>query len=166
MLFEPVLAALSSAGVRFVVVGGVAVVLHGCPRLTADLDLAIDLSVGQPERALEALSGLGLVPRLPVDMQDFADPQTRRSWIEERGLTVFSLWDPDNPLLQVDVFAESPLPFDEMWGRAREVRLGGVSIRIASIDDLVTMKLAAGRPQDMADVDALRALAALGGGPG
>ncbi len=46
-LYEPVLAALDAAGVRFVVVGGVAVVLHGHPRMTADLDLVVDLTASR-----------------------------------------------------------------------------------------------------------------------
>lgn len=50
-LFEPVLAALDAAEVRYVVVGGVAVVLHGHPRLTADLDLVIDLAAEPASRA-------------------------------------------------------------------------------------------------------------------
>jgi hypothetical protein len=157
-LFEPVLAALDEAGVRFVVVGGVAVVLHGHPRMTADLDLVIDLAAEPATRAISALVDLGLQPRLPVDARSFADPDVRRSWTEERGLTVFTMLDPRDPLLEVDLFAEAPLPFDELWQQATVVQLEGQAVRIASVDHLITMKKAAGRPQDLADVAALEAL--------
>lgn len=157
-LFEPVLAQLNRAGVRYVVVGGVAVVLHGHARLTADLDLAIDLTLGHPAQAVQALLEMGLVPLLPVDPSDFADATTRRQWIQERNLKVFTLYDPADPLRQVDLFAENPIPFEELWQRAVEVELGGSSFRIASIVDLVAMKLSAGRPQDLADVEALETL--------
>ncbi len=66
-IFEPLLAALTSSGTRFVVVGGVAVVLHGHPRFTADLDVALDLTADEPRRVVEALTAVGLVPLLPVD---------------------------------------------------------------------------------------------------
>ncbi len=154
-LFEPVLAALDGVAVRCVIVGGVATVLHGYARLTADLDLAIDLTPDRPMRAIEALLELGLLPRLPVDARDFADPDVRRTWIDQRNLRVFSMYDRANPLLQVDLFAESPIPFEDLWLRSVEVELGTVSARIACIDDLISMKRTAGRPQDLADIEAL-----------
>ena len=157
-LFEPVLAALDAANVRFVVVGGVAVVLHGHPRMTADLDLVIDLAVEPAARAITALVRLGMVPRLPVDPHQFADPEVRRAWAEERNLTVFTMLDPREPLLEVDLFTEAPLPFDELWEQSSIVQLKGQAVRVAAIDHLITMKKAAGRPQDLADVAALEAL--------
>ena len=66
-LFEPVLEALNARDVRYVVVGGVAVVLHGHARLTADLDLAVDLSPGQASKAIDALMDLA-DPMLSVDL--------------------------------------------------------------------------------------------------
>ena len=158
MIFEPVLAALSDAGVRHVVVGGVAVVLHGHPRLTADIDIALDLSIGAPEKAVRALAALGLVPLLPIPIEDFADAEKRSAWVRDRNLKVFSLWDPNNPLLHVDLFAEEPMPFDQLWERSVEMVLGDAVIHVASLPDLIEMKVLAGRPQDLADIQALGAL--------
>lgn len=157
-LFEPVLAALDAVDVRFVVVGGVAVVLHGHPRMTADIDLVIDLAADPAARAITALVELGLQPRLPVDPRSFADAEVRRRWAEDRNLTVFTMLDPRNPLLEVDLFAESPLPFDQLWEQATVVHVEDQAIRIASIDHLISMKKASGRPQDLADIAALEAL--------
>lgn len=152
---EEVLAALTRADVRFVVVGGVAVVLHGHPRMTADLDLVIDLATGPVDRAMDVLTGMGLVPRLPVPPAAFADPATRARWAAERNLTVFTLVDPAGSLLEVDLFAHSPLPFEPLWAGSVHVLVGETEVRVASIDDLITMKRAAGRPQDLADISAL-----------
>jgi len=157
-LFEPVMAALDSANVRFVVVGGVAVVLHGHPRMTADLDLVIDLAADPAHRAIAALVGLGMEPRLPVDPQSFADPEVRRAWAKERNLTVFTMLDPKEPLLEVDLFAEAPIPFEQLWEQATVVQLDGRPVRIASVAHLIAMKRAAGRPHDLADIAALEAL--------
>ncbi|MEZ5330787.1 MAG: hypothetical protein R2991_01770 [Thermoanaerobaculia bacterium] len=81
--------ALDRAGVRYVLVGGVAVNLRGHLRLTIDTDLIVDLEPGPARRAVEVLLELGLRPRLPEDPFDFADPATRRWWAEERNMQVF-----------------------------------------------------------------------------
>lgn len=156
--FEEVIVALTEAEVRFVIVGGVAVVLHGHPRLTADLDLVIDLEVESVKRAIQGLTELGLVPRLPVPAVAFADPETRARWVRERSLVVFTLTDPEGGLLEVDLFARSPMPFEALWSNAVTVPLGETTVRIAAIDNLIAMKGEAGRPQDLADISALEAL--------
>jgi hypothetical protein len=157
-IFEPVIAALEDAQVRYVVVGGVAVVLRGHPRLTADLDLAIDLAPEEASRAVAVLLGLGLRPRAPVDAADLADPAARTAWIESKGMTVLSFWDPGRPLRVVGVFVEDQIPFDELWERSDGMALGTVTVRVASVADLIRMKEAAGRTQDIEDVAALRAI--------
>lgn len=161
-MFEPILAALERASVRYVVVGGVATVLHGYARLTADLDLAIDLEGNRPAAAVEALTSLGLLPLLPVSAESFANPDLRRSWVEDRNLKVFSFHDPANPMVQVDLFAENPIPFEDLWDRSVRVKLGSQLARIAGIDDLIAMKRAAGRPQDLSDIEALEIIAERG----
>lgn len=155
---EAVLAALDDSSVRFVVVGGVAVVLHGVSRSTVDLDIVVDLAADDAARALDALTALGLEPRLPVDARDFADPGIRRSWIDDRGMQVFSMLDPADSTLLVDLFVESPLPFDELHSEATVVQLAGHDIRVASIEHLVVMKRRAGRPQDLVDIEMLERL--------
>ncbi len=104
---------LTQAGVRYLVVGGVAVVLHGHPRLTADLDLVVGLEPDNVRAAIRALATLGYRARAPVDPESLADPAARRSWIEEKGMTVFSLFSPAMPASEVDLFVEEPFPFDE-----------------------------------------------------
>lgn len=152
------LTALHGAGVRAVVVGGVAVVLHGHPRLTVDLDLVVDLSPDNLRATLAVLGEQGLVPRLPVPAEQFADPGTRERWRRERGLEVFTLHDPTDPRREVDLFAEPPVPFEELWSASRTVDVAGVPVRVASIEHLIAMKRAAGRAQDHADIEALEAL--------
>jgi predicted nucleotidyltransferase len=159
-LFEPIFKGLNDAGVRYVVVGGLAVVLHGHARLTADLDIIVDLDEAQARRAIETLSRLGLRPRVPVDPRDFADASIRTAWVRDRGMQVFSMVDPANPMRLVDLFVEHPIPFEELWSRSREFDLMGTPVRVASIQDLIRMKQATGRAQDADDIKALQVIAA------
>lgn len=153
-----ILRALSGAGVSFVVVGGVAVVLQGHPRMTADLDLVVDLSVDNVRKTVDVLEHLGLVPRLPVAADQFADPEVRRRWVEERNLTVFSMYDPDDPMRVVDIFADPPINFSVLHSDAAVMDVGGTQVSVASRAHLIEMKQLAGRAQDLADIEALQAL--------
>ncbi len=158
-IFVPVFRALDVAGVRYVVVGGLAVLLHGHLRLTVDVDLAVDLSRDAAARAVAALAAIGLRPRAPVDPADFANAEVRSRWRAEKGMVVFSMCDPANPTRDVDLFTENPLDFDTLWRDAKRVTLGGVVVPVASIEHLCAMKRAAGRPKDLDDVRALERIA-------
>jgi predicted nucleotidyltransferase len=152
---ERVLAALEQAGVRYLIVGGVAVVLHGYLRTTLDLDLVLQLDPENLNRAMGAFDALGFRPQAPVPLSSFADPKNRESWARERNMTVFSLWNPDYLGLAVDLFVQEPFDFDAVYGRAVRVSLDGVEATVLSRDDLVTMKRATGRPRDLEDIEAL-----------
>lgn len=159
--YRDVLAALNAAGVSYVVVGGTAVVLQGHVRATVDLDLVVQLDGLHVRTALDVLLGRGLLPRLPVDPYDFADPVVREQWRTERNLTVFSLYDPADAFVEIDLFAGEPLPFTELVSAASHVDVAGVEVPVASRAHLIAMKRAVGRPQDLADVAALERLADL-----
>jgi hypothetical protein len=157
-VFQPIFEALDATGARYVVVGGVAVVLQGHARFTADLDIALDLSPDAVRAAVDALGALGLHPRAPVDPSGLADPGTRRRWVEDQGMTVFSMVDPDDPFRSVDIFVDEPIAFEELFARADPVVIGRLTVRVASIPDLIRLKRIAGRDQDVADIAALEAI--------
>ncbi|MBK6846109.1 MAG: hypothetical protein IPG96_00695 [Proteobacteria bacterium] len=157
---ERIFSALQRARVRYLVVGGVAVVLHGHPRFTADLDLVVQLEPDNVLAALEALETLGYRPRPPVPARAFADASQRAAWVRDQGLIVFSLWSPRLPTTEIDLFAEEPFAFDEVYARALHVDLGTTATTIPALADLLVLKRAAGRPRDAEDVRALEAIAA------
>jgi len=156
---ETIFEALERANVRYLVVGGVAVVLHGHPRFTADLDLVLALDADNLRAALDAFEPLGYAPRAPVPAEDLADPAQREDWVRNKGMTVFSLVSPAHPATEVDLFVEEPFPFEEAHARALQIDLGDVRVWVASLDDLVAMKRRAGRFQDLEDVRNLEAIA-------
>lgn len=151
-----IFAALNAAHVDYVVVGGLAVILHGYLRATADLDLAIGLSPDNAKRGMDALGSIGLQPRLPVSLDDFADAGKRADWLRNRNMLVFPLWDPANPIRSVDVFIDEPVAFGDLLADAVIKDLQGLNVRIASIPHLIEMKRRAGRPRDLDDIDKLQ----------
>lgn len=160
MFYQEIFQALHRAGVRYLVAGGVALNLHGVPRMTADLDLAVALDRENLEAALDALAGQGLRPSLPVPARDVLDPAKRARWREEKNLVAFPLHSPTRPFEAVDLLIHADLDFEAAWGRRLAVQVAGVEVPVLGLDDLVALKRRAGRPQDLADADALLRLKA------
>lgn len=156
--FDQIFTALNDAGVRYLVVGGVAVVIHGHPRMTADLDLVVEFTPENTLRATHALESIGYQPRLPVKFSQFADEKTREAWIVEKGMMVFSLWNPKIPATEIDLFAREPFDFIEAFARALHVEIGEIKVSVASIADLIILKEKAGRTKDLEDIEALKSI--------
>ncbi len=162
-LFEPVFAALEAERVRYVTVGGIATILHGVIRLTRDIDLVIDLDPTEARRAIAVLEQLGFTPTIPVRAEAFADPGQRAAWARDKHMVVFSLQD-TRGYVAVDLFVEYPMDFDGLWERSEIMQVEEISIRVASLDDLIQLKRKAGRPQDLLDVALLEQVRSLGAG--
>jgi hypothetical protein len=157
-VFHDILRALEANNVRYVLVGGVAVVLHGFARFTKDLDLVVDLHPEEARRAIQTLLDCGLRPRVPVDPFDFADPEKRRVWSDEKNMVAFQMVDERDLRRNVDLFISYPLDFERLWKSSQLVRVEDVEIRVASIDDLIELKKSVARPQDLIDVEQLARL--------
>lgn len=155
---EEVFAALNRARVRYMVVGGVAVVLHGYLRTTADLDLVVQLERDNVLRAMRALSEMHYRPRAPVPAEAFADQGLREQWIREKGLAVFSMWSPAHPTLEIDLFVSEPFEFAAVYSRALRVPLEKAEATVIALEDLIALKRRVGRPRDQEDIAALESL--------
>jgi hypothetical protein len=149
--------ALNDSGVRYLVVGGIAVIAHGYVRSTKDVDLMIQLNEENLLKALNALGQLGYRPQTPVAFEQFAVPANREKWIAEKQMKVFKLFSDTHRETGIDVFVYDPLGFDEAYGRGTFFRLSdNVDVPVCGYNDLVKLKMEAGRPQDLADLEQLK----------
>lgn len=112
----------------------------------------------EPQRAIRSLKDLEFQPIVPVPVEAFADLAVREAWVREKNMTVFSLWNPDRPGFQVDLFASEPFEFAEVYARAVRVPLERTEACVIGLRDLIALKSQAGRAQDLADVEALKNL--------
>jgi predicted nucleotidyltransferase len=140
---------LVEAGVDFVVVGGVAVIMRSTPRFTQDLDISYATDQANLDRLGEVLVEMGARLRgVEEDVPFQADGRTLR---HARLLTLTTAEGDLDLLAKPD---GSP-SYAALRRRAEEMNFDGVIVRIASIEDLLAMKQAAGRLKDLVDIESL-----------
>jgi predicted nucleotidyltransferase len=156
---ENIFRALNEANVRYLVVGGLAVIAHGFVRLTNDIDLVLAFDPANLAAGIRALQGIGLTPRIPVTAEVFADPVQRERWAAEKNMIVFQLSFFERDDAPVDIFIQPPFDFDGEYQRAlRDEVAPNVLVPFVHLDRLIAMKAAVGRPQDLEDIRRLRIL--------
>lgn len=158
MLLVKVFQAFNRLKVRYLVVGGVASVLYGNPRFTKDLDIWVDPDTNNLEKVVQAFKKLKFIPRVPVKPEDFISEENRRRWKKEKGMLAFTFINPKVPLENIDLLFEGLVTFSLAFKKKKVFKSGQVSVYTISRTDLIAMKQAAGRPQDLQDVKILKAV--------
>ncbi|MDW8466015.1 MAG: nucleotidyl transferase AbiEii/AbiGii toxin family protein [Chloroherpetonaceae bacterium] len=154
---KEILQVLTEKGVRFVICGGVAVVLHGVERMTLDLDLVVDMSRANLERLVEAMRALNLTPRVPVPPESLLDETARRKMREEKDALVFTFLDLNNPYRQVNIFLTDEPSYQTLSEDAVSIDVGGFVVSVASLPKLIEMKQRVNPPRDK-DIQDIRFL--------
>ena len=143
--FCDLLSAFRAVGVKYLIIGGWAVSVHAQPRATLDMDIFVSPDKGNLEAVYKALIQFG-APLKNTDKNQFLEPGA-----------YFRFGAPPN---QVDIFPGIPgVEFEACWSKRVEVPLdceGPLSANVISADDLIAAKIASGREQDLADVQAIR----------
>ena len=140
--FKELLQIFNDEGVRYLVVGGYAVIHHSQPRYTKDLDLWVEPTVENARRVASAFLKFGL-PMAGVTQEDFATEGTQ-----------FFIGVP--PCAFDFLTTISGLVFIEAWENRVESDEHGLPIWYLGKDDLISAKKSASRPQDLADLDEIR----------
>lgn len=145
---ERILRALAEHQVDYVLIGGLAVQTHGHVRTTNDADLIPAPDPANLKRLAAALRSLDA---------KVLNPGEENTAIEATMLPRAAIWQFVTRDGGIDVMHEVPggRPYDELSKRAMHVRLGEIDVPVVDLDDLIRMKLARGRPVDIADVAAL-----------
>lgn len=153
MFIHKICEVLAQVNVPYAIVGGYAVAMHGVLRGTVDVDLVISWSLEHLQKAEAAFKRLGLVSRIPVTAEDLF--HFRDEYMQKRHLVAWNFYDPINPLNQVDIIITYDLKNRE---HIQNLKTSSGVICILSIGELIKMKQASGRPQDLEDIRALNEL--------
>ncbi len=159
VFIKELFAALEAANISYAVVGGVAVNIHGVPRMTYDVDIVVATSEQALHDCRLVLEALGLRCRLPFVLETIAEVSKRVELETDRNLIAVTFTDPSNPLREVDILVAPSLDPDGIVSRAIRRTAADMVVRVASLEDLVAMKRRASRPQDLADLEHLERIA-------
>ncbi len=143
---------LSRRKIRYAVVGGYAVALHGAVRGTVDIDVVVNWDLTSLQALEGALTDLGLVSRLPITARDVFG--FRDEYIRNRNLVAWNFYNPDKLAEQVDVI----INYDLRGQPVKKVKTNNGTVPILGLQALINMKKSSGRDQDLADVTALEKL--------
>ncbi len=145
--FEKLLVLLADGGVQFVLVGGIAVTLHGYVRLTEDVDILVEPSPANIGRLLATLAEYGEGYARELSPDDFTDEEGAIRIVEETEMS------------QIDIFTRmAGRHYDDLATDAENLELAGRTIRFASKSALIRLKETSQREKDQLDVLALRKL--------
>lgn len=140
--FKDLLEAFNAAGVRYLIIGGYAVIKHTEPRFTKDLDLWVATDIENSKKVYDALAEFG-APIEELTPSDFAEPDA-----------FFTMGLPPN---RIDImFDLNGVDIGQVWERRVDGMLGDVPVHFIGRDDLIHNKEAVGRLQDLADAEKLR----------
>ncbi len=158
MFYLDLFRALEARRVRYLLVGGIAMNLHGVPRMTMDVDIILAMDEPNLRAFLGAADDLALQPVAPVKMDELLSPSSREAWVDEKHMIAFALRprDPKGPT--VDVLIEPPVNVAESLKRAEIKIIEGVHVPLAAVEDMIALKRSTGRAQDQADIEQLEKL--------
>ncbi len=134
---QDVFASFQEHEVKYVIIGGIAAILHGVPRATLDLDILIEATIDNGKRLLDALleARLGTASLISVDE------------LLAHEITIF------RDRVRIDVQIVTPgLRFEDAWQNRETMEYQDQEFYVASRDDLIASKRAAGREVDLEDV--------------
>jgi hypothetical protein len=155
MKIAELLQSLSEKSVQYVLVGGLAVQLHGYMRSTFDIDLVLAMNDENLVRFIAVAKRYGLVPSIPVPIDSLRNANQIEQWHREKGMLAFPLREPQAGGSVVDILVRPNVPFEQLMANAVAGELLAQKIWIASIDDLIAMKRTANRVKDQLDIEAL-----------
>ncbi|MEP7264830.1 MAG: hypothetical protein ABI772_10045 [Bacteroidota bacterium] len=143
---------LNESDVRYVICGGLAVNLHGIPRMTADIDIILDLNKSNIEKFMEAVKSLHYELTLPLKAEDIWEESKRQSLIKDKNLIALSFYNYDDNTVMLDVLLDFPILFNELWQNKVTRKSGNAEIYVVSIDHLISLKEYSNRIQDQQDI--------------
>jgi hypothetical protein len=154
IIYEEILREFQKQRVKYILVGGIAVNLHGYMRTTADLDILVEMKDSNLEKVAKILKKRGYHVKQPVDPIGIADKRIREDWVKNKHMKAFNFYKEDE-FKEVDIIIKSPISYDIAKKNIQRIKVGDMILPIIAINDLINMKKKTGRDIDKLDIKML-----------
>ena len=158
MFYLDLFSKLQQFEVQYLLIGGLAVSLHGVERATMDIDITVAMQPNNLDKLIACAESLNLKPVLPVPLASLKNIDLLKQWHQEKNLLAFALRTEELAGVTLDILLFPPIDFDNMQHRMAKFDIANVKVNVACIDDLIALKQAAGRAIDLSDIDHLNKL--------
>ncbi len=153
---QHIISSLNQSRLKYLIVGGLAVIAHGYVRYTADLDIVIAIDTNNIGRLTKVMDTLGYQPRIPARIENLLIDDKRKAWIEEKNMMVFSLMSEQYKLIPINIFITESFNFEEEYQRAEWIEIKeGLIAPFVRIEQLIKMKEESDRSKDKTDLEKL-----------
>jgi hypothetical protein len=153
MFYEEIINKFNGAGIKYAIVGGMAVNLHGHIRMTADLDIILEMEDSNLSKVVKTLKESGFICKIPVDPMGLVNSFTRNDWIENKNMKALNFYRGTE---EVDLVIASPVKFEDAKKTIFVVK--DTDYPVVSKEDLIKMKEITGRLHDKDDIRKLKIL--------
>lgn len=154
---------LYEAEVDYLLCGGLAINIYGVPRVTADIDLLLDFNPENLKKFKAITRQLSYEACIPLDFESLASEQIRKNIVSQKNLVAYSFYNINHNFMNLDVLVKTPFSFEYLWKKKAVRSMDDFKVFLVSLQDLITMKLATARKQDLEDIEILKKLSNIDG---
>ncbi len=151
-LYEKILREFYYEHVDYLIVGGIALNLHGVPRATFDLDIIVawdEENIRKIEKILEKLKFKSMVP---VTLTELKSKERRKELIRKKHMFALNFYNVEDPLEEIDILIKDVSDFKKLFERKKTIKIDDFEIYLISLDDLIKLKRSSRRHKDKEDM--------------
>lgn len=145
---KQIIVSLSERGVKYIIFGGVALVIHGVERMTLDLDISLELEEENVKKFLQVMEDFHMTPRAPISPYVLLDQEALDYIIKEKNAVAFTFLDKEKPYKQVDVLIHPELRYEKWIEKTVSISLFGHKVCLLSREAILEMKKNMENPRD------------------
>jgi predicted nucleotidyltransferase len=154
-LYKKIFKEINNAGIKYMIVGGVAVNLYGYSRFTSDIDIIVLTEEQNLQKLDNLMQKLNFQARQPVSIQVLNDKENIKNLIKEKNFIAYTYLSKNNTPIDIDVLTNESLNFSEFEKRLTIINIWDLDLPVIGIDDLIDLKRKTNRQKDLEDLEAL-----------
>ena len=154
-LYEKVFREFYYKRVNYLIVGGIALNLHGVPRATFDLDILVSWDDENVQKIDNILKKLHFKSTAPISLSDLKSTEKREELSRKKHMFAINFYNIDDPLEEIDILIKGHAEFEKLFARKKVIKIDDFDIYLISLEDLIKLKKHSHRNKDKEDMKKL-----------